>query len=189
MGQKYVAYDQTGTIIGYFDSAAGAPIVSPTLAVSDDDYAACIASLVPYTVDVVNLVLIAPLDTEVLLASQAAQQAILTQAAQAQISLGFVSSALGEPYSYALDLVTQSNLQAAVIRSGMSNPPDFINFMCADANGVWLRRPHTPSAIIQAALDGMAYVESVLAKKDELFLAVNSATTVEAVQAVVWTYP
>jgi hypothetical protein len=194
MGQKYVAYDAAGVIIGYFDSEAAVPPppnVALTLAVSDSDFAACLASLIPYTVDVVNLVLVAPSAAAVLAAAQSMQNALLSSSAGAQIGTGFTSSALGAPYTYALDLVSQSNMQAAAIRMSLTNPapPSTINYMCADANGVWLRRPHNQTQLLQAAIDGMTYIEAVLAKKDGFVSQINAATTVQAVEAIVWSYP
>jgi hypothetical protein len=121
----------------------------------------------------------------------AAQVDLISLGCAAQIALGFTSSALGSPYTYPLDLTSQSNMQAAVIRMSMTAPPppDTINYMCADADGVWLRRPHDATQIIQAALDGMAYIEAVLAKKDALVAQAGAASTVEDVQAVTWSYP
>lgn len=119
----------------------------------------------------------------------AAQTIVITNACAAQIDKGFTSSALGAPYSYPLDLKSQSNMQAAVIRAGMPNPPEYINYMCSDPNGVWMRRPHTPSAIIQAGTDGMSYIEAVLAKKDALIAQLNAATSAGAALSINWAYP
>jgi hypothetical protein len=126
-----------------------------------------------------------------LLMADAQAQAVqrMTVAAAAQIALGFPSSALGAAYTYPLDLTSQSNLQAAVIRAQMPPPPASITYMCADSTGAWARRAHTPAQITQAALDGMAYVEAVLAKKDGMVEVINAATTVAAAQAVAWSFP
>ncbi len=115
----------------------------------------------------------------------------MTDAASAQIALGYTSSALSAPHTYPLDLVSQSNMQAAVIRMGLSNPapPDAINYMCCDSTGKWLRLPHSGSQLMQAALDGMTYIEAVLAKKDALVAQVNAAATAEAALAIAWSYP
>lgn len=121
--------------------------------------------------------------------AQAQTAQALKVAAANQIAAGFSSSALGAPYTYPLDLTSQSNLQAAVTRMQLPNPPGTVNFMCADTAGAWVRRPHTPSQITQAALDGMTYVEAVLAKKDALVEQVNAATTPAAAQAVIWSFP
>jgi hypothetical protein len=120
---------------------------------------------------------------------QAQMTQSVTRGCAAQIALGFSSSALGAAYTYPLDLTSQSNLQAAVTRMQLPNPPASINYMCADSTGAWARRAHTPAQITQAALDGMTYVESVLAKKDALVVQINAATTAAAAQAITWSFP
>jgi hypothetical protein len=120
---------------------------------------------------------------------QAKKTQELSRAAAAQIAQGFTSSALGAAYTYPLGLSDQANLQAGVLRAQLPNPPATIAFMCADANGVWVRRPHDATQMCQAAFDGMAYVEAVLAKKDQFVATVQAATTIAAVQAVTWRYP
>ncbi|MGB8422171.1 hypothetical protein [Paraburkholderia sp.] len=196
MSQKYAAFDGTsGQILAFFDDSINSPeqIASQkTIPITDDQWQACIDSPIPYTVDVVNLVLVAPTDAVVLAAAQAAQTGQLTSACAVQIQSGFQSSALGAAYLYPLDLTSQSNMQAAVIRFGITTPtpPATINFMCADmATMTWQRRAHTSAQIMQVALEAMGYIEAVLAKKDTLTAQVAAQTTAAAVQGIAWTFP
>lgn len=123
--------------------------------------------------------------------AQSTQAGILGAAAAAQIAKGAVSSALGAPYTYPLDLPSQSNLQAAVMRMGMTVPPPpaSISLMCADVTGTWARRPHTPAQVVQAGLDAMSYIVGVLAKLDGFQAQVQAAANPGAALTVAWVYP
>lgn len=189
MGQKIAAYNaDTGQITAFYDSVdSPVPdnIQTMTLDITDEQYKMLQANP-GYTIQ--NGALTPPSESMTLAQAQAAQLAAISAACQAAILKGFVSSALGTPHTYPMDMTSQSNLQAAVIRCGLSNPPPpaTIDFMCADVNGVWARRPHTPQQIVAAALDGMNYVQAMLAKNDQYAAQINAATTVANVQAVIW---
>ena len=127
------------------------------------------ATLIPYTPDKTALV------------QQAgdAQIAALKQACQDLIVGGFTSQALGAPYTYPSTLVDQQNLAASVIDSTINgNEPGWTTpFPCADASGVWARRPHTQAQIQKVGSDGKAAVTLALSRLDAAVAKVNESVT------------
>lgn len=113
--------------------------------------------------------------------AQAAQIVTITQACGIAIVAGFTSSALGAAYTYPSQPNDQTNLIGAVA-SGLANVP----FWCADATGVWGIVPHTAAQIKQVLADGSALRMTYSAKLDALVKQITSASTVAAVQAIVW---
>jgi hypothetical protein len=191
MGQKYVAFDASGTITAFYD-AEHSPVpdgMTNVIELTDEQYGYAISMQGQWCVQNGVLTSIVKTLAQQLVTAQQDQTGILGDACAAAIMAGFSSSALGSAFSYPLDLTSQSNLQAAVMRMGMPNAPATVNFMCADSTGVWARRAHTPEQITQVALDGMTYVEAVLAKKDVLVAQVVAATSAPVAQAVVWAFP
>lgn len=122
------------------------------------------------------------------LLAEAQREAIsaVSMRAQAEIEKGFVSSALGARHTYPLDAQAQSNLHGALARSMLPTPQQ-IPLMCADESGAWVRRPHDNAAAQQAAQDGLAYIDSVLAKKDELFSKISACHTADDVSQLLGT--
>ena len=112
--------------------------------------------------------------------AKTAQIATLTNSCGAAIIAGFPSSALGTAYTYPSKPNDQTNLIGAVA-SGLS-----INFWAKDANGVWSRPLHTALQIKKVLVDGVTTYQSYSAKLLDLVTKVNAATTVEAVQAIVF---
>lgn len=115
---------------------------------------------------------------------------LLAAACGTQAVGGFSSSALGAPYLYPSAQTDQDNLAASVLASllpagqapGWTTP-----FMCCDSKGVWARRPHMAAQIQQVGLDGKAFVLGCLTKLDTLRAQIGAATTVDQVDAIVWT--
>ncbi len=120
--------------------------------------------------------------------SQAAQTAALSAACGAQIVAGFASSALGSAHTYPSQPLDQSNLIGAATASQSPGLPSTwtCNFWCADSSGAWALRPHTAVQIQQVLADGVAAREALSAKLAGLVAQVQAATTVAAVQAIVW---
>lgn len=111
-------------------------------------------------------------------------------ACAAAIVSGFGCDALvsGTAYTYPSKITDQSNLSASVLASVLPGIPEgwTTDFWCADPAGVWALRPHNAAQIQRV---GMAVQEGILAliqKKAELEAQIDAATTMAAVQAVVW---
>lgn len=123
--------------------------------------------------------------------AQATKTAALYAACRRAILVGFTSSALGAAHTYPTDDKSQLNLTASVTDSLLPNLPAgwTTPFMCADSSGVWAMRPHTAAQIQQAGSDGKAFVLKNLQQNATLAAQAVAATTVAAVQAIVWTNP
>jgi hypothetical protein len=59
-------------------------------------------------------------------------------------------------------------------------------FWCEDSTGLWAMVPHTATQIRQVGMDGIAAVVPILQKNQGLQVQVATATTVEAVQSIMW---
>jgi len=191
MGQKLAAYNASGTITAFYDSVdSPAPSDASTIEITDTEWRACLATP-GYTVQQGVLVApAAPTAAQQLATAKTAQLALLEASCATTITNGFTSSALGSPYAYPSGVTDQANLTACVGASQLPvNASDAnwtVPFMCADANGVWVRRPHTAAQIQQVGLEGMTHIVGLLEKKDGLEASVNGASTVAEVQAVTW---
>lgn len=119
---------------------------------------------------------------------QAQQIAVITQACAAAITGGFTSSALGAAHTYPSGLTDQANLAANVVSSLLPGLPSTWTTpqLCCDANGVWAYVAHTAAQIQQVGSDGKAAILASLTKKANLQAEIEAATTVSAVQAIVW---
>lgn len=126
--------------------------------------------------------------TQLLAQAQAAQIAIITQACAGAITGGFSSSALGSAHTYPSQPNDQSNLIGAATASQSPTLPAgwTCNFWCADSTGAWALRAHTAAQIQQVLADGVAAREALSTKLAALVAQVEAATTVAAVQSIVW---
>jgi hypothetical protein len=120
--------------------------------------------------------------------AKAAQSAILTASCAKAITGGFISSALGTANTYPSTLTDQHNLSGSVIASLIPSLPSTwtTKFWVMDSSGAWSFAAHTAAQIQQAGLDGKAWVTTQQENLDSLKAQVKAATTVTAVQAVVW---
>lgn len=120
--------------------------------------------------------------------AQAAKVAELSAACQAQIYAGFQSSALGAAHTYPAKDKDQTNLAGSVVASLLpSLPANWTTpFWCADANGTWAFVAHTAAQIQQVGADGKAAIITALEKNAGLAAQVMAATSIAAVQAIVW---
>ena len=189
MSQKFAAYDASGAITGFYDSdASPVPQGVQAIAITDAEWMA--ALMTPgYTVASGALTPPpAPTSAQLLAAAQTAQIATLTSACQAAILGGFTSSALGAPHTYPMTIKDQVNLSGSVTASLMPGLPTgwTTPFWVADASGNWSMAQHTATQIQQAGADGKAWVVTCQEKLVTLTAQVIAATTVAAVQAIVW---
>ncbi len=123
-----------------------------------------------------------------LAAAQAAQIEVLKTACAKAITGGYVSSALGSAHTYPSTPTDQLNMAASVIASqlpGIASTWTTV-FWCQDSTGAWAMLPHTAAQIQQAGSDGKAWVTTQQLKLASLSAQVMAATTVAAVEAVVW---
>lgn len=180
--KTYLTYDSTGKVNGTGTSAD----VIPAGAIE------CSADIhsFPWLHTVVNGAIVAPSDTVLLEKAKSDQLLVISAACAAAIVGGFTSEALGDVYTYPSGITDQANLTAAVTASQLpdnaANGDWTIPFMCADVEGVWIRRLHTAVQIQKVAHDGITSIVNNMIKKDTLSTLVEDATTVAEVEAVTW---
>lgn len=191
MGQKYAAYDDVGNINGFYDSNfSPAPASVKAIEITDGEWRACL-STPGYSV--VNGSLTSPATptaSENLAAGQLAQSQVVDAACAAAIVSGLACDALvpGTPYTYPSKLTDQQNLASSVLSSVMPGlTADWTTaFWCADASGTWGFRDHTAAQIQAVGVAAKLYIIACITKKIGLEAQISAATTVAAVQAVVW---
>ena len=164
------------------------------ITVSDDDYQAAIdaraggATLAVQDGALVIVPAPAPSAAALLAKAQSVQAAAVRAACSAQISGGFQSSALGAVHTYPSSQTDQANMTGAVTASIMAGSAAgwTINFWCADASGNWAFVPHTAAQIQGVYADGITALQTLQARNLALQTQITEATTVDAVQAIVW---
>ena len=104
----------------------------------------------------------------------------LDQWAQATITAGFVSEALGAPHRYSSQLEDQINLLGAAI-AGVD-----LDYVCTDAAGVKAARRHTAAQIRKVYEDGLAHKASCIYRYHRLAARVEQADSPEALQSISW---
>ncbi len=121
-------------------------------------------------------------------AVQTIQKAIVTKSCVSAMTGGFLSSALGSARTYPSTLTDQHNLSGSVIASLLPNLPSgwTTSFWCMDSTGAWAFTPHTAAQIQQVGMDGKAWITAQQEKLASLNAQIEVATTVSAVQSVIW---
>ena len=109
--------------------------------------------------------------------AQTAQAKIIKADCAAAILEGFTSSALGSAHTYPSDQVTQVNVAMAVAAGG--------NLWC-ETGGAWAFISHTAAQAGQVQKDMFAMIQGAQTKYSTLLSQIDSATSVSAVNAVVW---
>lgn len=128
----------------------------------------------------------APTAGDVLAAAQATQNAVLSRACAQVILGGFNSSALGAPHSYGSAAQDQANLTAAAVAAANAASGWETPCWCAGADGAWALVQHTGAQIIQVHSDCLSMISATRERLAALKTEVATATTVAAVQAVIW---
>lgn len=189
MGQKLAAYDSNGNITAFYDTVdSPAPAGISAIEITDTQWRSCI-STTGYSVKNGQLVAPSPPTAAQLLAiAQSSQIALLSAACANAIISGFTSSALGSAYNYPSKVTDQQNLASSVLASMMPNITSTWTtpFWCADTKGVWAFRDHTAAQIQQVGQDAKAAILANMTKNQSLAAQVQAATSVAAVEAVVW---
>lgn len=131
------------------------------------------------------------LNQSLLLANaKAAQSQLVSASCQAAIMAGFSSAALGTAHTYPAKPTDQANLAANVLSSLLPSLPSTwtTQQICATqaVPPVWGYVAHTAAQIQQVGSDGKAAILAFLIKNASLQGQIQSASTVAAVQAVVW---
>jgi hypothetical protein len=124
--------------------------------------------------------------------TQQQQNNMLKLACRNTILAGFQSSALGTIYTYPnqnseehpdqVNMVTST--LAAVINTSTTGWST--NLWVQNSNGIWEYLSHNATQVKQASTDGKTYVQTQQNKLVSLTAQVNAATTIAAVQAIVW---
>jgi hypothetical protein len=123
--------------------------------------------------------------------AKAAKVAELRAACAGAIASGCIHTALGTPHTYPMSTTDQTNYLGRVAQAQM-DPGGLYNLWCADADGLWAKRPHTAVQTIAVALAAAATVQQCsdrLSGEDGLgglLKAVTDAETLAEVEAVVW---
>jgi hypothetical protein len=190
MGQKSVAFDMQGNIIGYYDSIdSPVPNGINSITITDSQWRMCL-STPGFTVKNDNLVALdPPTDAQILNNAKALKIASLSAACQAAIYAGFTSSALGALHSYPFQDKDQVNLTGDVMLSILPSAQASgwtVPFWCADSAGVWAMRPHTAVQIQQVGQDAAAMKLTMVSKNISFASQVEMAMTIPDVQAVTW---
>lgn len=186
MGQKYAAYNTTGDIVAFYDSIdSPVPVGVNTIEITDAQWQICISSQPPYTVASGALVApVAPTAAQLLEAAQSAQIATLNAAYQTAINapVSFTNAA-GTAATFNQDATAKGNLQDALLASEKSGVWSI---------NLWLTTSGTPvTPFTYADLQGLAAAMDAVDAPDyqqllTLISQVNAATTITAVQAIVW---
>lgn len=181
---KYAHFDSTvaapSPVIGWFDSDTFKytclPAVADLLEISDAQWAARLADPNGWAVNAGVLVAYTP--SVSLAQAQAMQKSVMLQACSAAILAGFSSSALGSAYNYPSDDNTQRNIAMAAVSGGQ---------IWCETGGTWAMVPHTAAQAQQVQKDLFVMVQVNQAKYATLLAEITAASTVAAVQAIVWT--
>ena len=114
--------------------------------------------------------------------AKTSQIAALRTACANAITGGFTSSALGSLYNYPSDPLSQSNMNT------VAGSPSGGSLWC-ESGGVWAMKAHTQSQAQAVLAAFVAWLNSCQSQLVTLTGEVTAATTVAAVQAVVWVNP
>ncbi|TVT82363.1 hypothetical protein [Pseudomonas sp. H3(2019)] len=191
MGQKYAVYAADGTISAFYDSVDNPPPgISNLLGISDADWQCCIATQGYRVVNDQLVAPVAPTLGALLVLAQTAQVQMVDAECAAAIVSGFSCDALvsGTPYTYPAKMTDQANLSSSVLASLLPGTgTDWSTpFWCADEAGVWAYRLHTAAQIQAVGVCGKAAISGFIGRKIVLEGQIMAATSLEAVQAVVW---
>ena len=120
-------------------------------------------------------------NTDLLLRAKKAKIEALKYDCTNAIQAGFTSPALGETHTYDSSLPQdQTNLLGARI-AGID-----MYFTCTDSNGYKSQKWHTAAQMAQVYSAGMVHLQTQKARFYARKVAVEQASTIEAVEAVVW---
>lgn len=120
----------------------------------------------------------APVVLPTLAQAQATQGVIVDTACQDAIVAGFTSSALGSSYNYGCSATDQRNIDFAAVAGG--------SIWCQTGTAAWGLTPHTAAQAQAVQTSMIAHIQAQQSIYAGLLTQINEATTVAAVQAIVW---
>lgn len=183
---------QEGSSGFFFDNDKNTPIDAIKVSDIDVQTAINLQNGATYSFDVLGVltVTLAPIPTaaQILSNTQSDKLSVLSASCALQIYAGFQSSALGSVHTYPAKDKDQANLVASYAASfDPTNAAGWTTrFWCEDSTGAWALVTHTAAQIQQVGRDGKAAITTAIQKNTTLSAQVMAATTVAAVQAVVW---
>ncbi|MEQ0775886.1 hypothetical protein ABLT15_26630 [Paraburkholderia tropica] len=185
MGQKYAAYDASGTLAGFYDSVdSPVPDGVSVVEITDAEWLTAIQTgAIGYTV--VGGALTPPAaktDAELLADAQATQKSTLYASCAAAIVDGFTSDALGTSHNYPSAVTDQQN-QNSVANSTAGG------LLWCETGDVWSFSQHTQAQAQTVVSDFAVWLNACQSQLVTLSASVAAATTVAAVQAIVWANP
>lgn len=126
----------------------------------------------------------------VLVNSRAAAAVVLAADCESVISNGYASSALGTAHAYPSQSNDQSNLHTGLL-SVPADPTGWTwKLWCSAPNEesviVWTYAEHDADQLKQAIIDYGISLQSIQSHWADVMAALNAATTLEEVAAVVW---
>ena len=111
----------------------------------------------------------------------------LKGACMVAITGGIRHSALGSEHFYATEETDQVNLNASVTAAkiyGEATAPYLL--WCADENGVWARRDHSPAQIEAVGLTVMGMIRAAQNHYESKLIELSQAATLEEIEAIEW---
>jgi hypothetical protein len=141
-----------------FKTASDVPLVVPT-------------TLVPFTIPT-------PTPAQLLAAVQVSQSSIIKTSCANAITTTFSSSALGSAFNYDCAPLDQVNISYVSVHGG--------SLWCQAGMNPWTFTAHTIIQGLQVQADMTTHIQAQQAIYAGLLTQINAATTVSAVQAIVW---
>lgn len=135
----------------------------------------------------VNGVIVAASDAELLPGIKQTKLAELEAACATAIVSGFTCDVLGRTHTYPSKITDQSNLTASVADALMADDEHWTTpFWCMDSDGVWEMREHTAAQIKAVGKTGKAVILAYQQTNIALQKQVLAAKTAAEVAAIVW---
>ena len=182
MGQKLAAYNESGSIVAFYDTVdSPAPSTATTIEITDEQWQSCLATPGYTILDGEIVAPLPPTSAQLLASAQAYQSAILTAACASSIVAGFTSSSLGSEYTYPSKVTDQAN-QVSIAASASGGL-----LWCATPGGTWALVQHTQEQAQAVQSSFSAWLNQCQQKLVTLNAQVAEAATPVSVSAVVWT--
>ncbi|WP_342705026.1 hypothetical protein OHZ10_28030 [Burkholderia arboris] len=185
MGKKFAAFDTNGNIKAFYDSVDSPPPGGRrnVIALTDEEWLKCISQQGQwYVSDGVLAAVPVPSSAEQLTTAQASQVAVLDAACAKAIVSGFSSDAVGSPYDYPSSITDQTNQNTiAQCSSG--------GLLWCASKGTWTFKHHTQPQAMAVVSSFVVWLNKCQNQRMALSDQVSAATSVSAVQSVLWTDP
>ncbi|RKP50503.1 hypothetical protein [Trinickia fusca] len=185
MGKKLAVYDINGNITAFYDNI-DSPIpasVTNVIEITQAQWQTCVSEPGQWYVASGALAQVPPPTAAQLLATaQSTQTVELTQACANAIISGFTSNALGSAYIYPSTVTDQAN------QNTVADCPSGGLLWC-ESNGAWAFRQHTQAQAQAVVTSFASWLNHCQSQLIALTTKVNTATSVDAVEAIAWVNP